>query len=276
LKVLKTLKNHILVFDAECPLCQAYSQGFIKAGMLEDNGREAYQHMNSEACILIDKNRARNEIALVNTKTGNVYYGVDSLFTVIANSFPFLKPVFAFSLFRWLMKKVYYFISYNRKVIIPSNSANDACVPDLNVKYRSAYILFTWLISSIILARYARLMVGVIPASEFFREFFVCGGQIFFQSVVIYFIARGRILDYLGNMMTISFAASLVLVVVMLVGKLLMITNPVVYATIFMSIAGLMLLEHMRRMKLLNISWLASLGWVTYRVIVLIIILWIQ
>lgn len=270
---MKKLSDHILIFDAECPICRAYSGAFIKTGMLDKNGRESYQETNSETCLLIDKERARNEIALVNKVTGEVYYGVDSLFTVIANSFPILKLLFAFTPFKWMAKKIYSFISYNRKVIIPVQNTNDTCVPDFNLNYRLAYLFFTWFLSSIILTVYARLMLGVVPGTELFREFFICGGQIFFQAVVIHFIARGRIMDYLGNMMTISFAASLLLLIVMAIGKLLLITSPWIYTGIFLLIAGLMLVEHIRRMKLLQVHWLASVGWVVYRIIVLLIIL---
>jgi hypothetical protein len=270
---LKKLNNHILIFDAECPMCRAYSGTFIKTGMLDKSGREAYQLMNEETCLLIDKDRARNEIALVNTATGEVEYGIDSLFKVMSNSFPFLKPVFSFSPFRWMVKKLYSFISYNRKVIVPGKNPDDTCIPDLNIKYRWVYIIFTWFVSSLILTRYAKLMVGVIPESEFFREFIVCGGQIFFQSIVISLLAKGKVLQYLGNMMTISFAASLLLVFVLVTGKIFSVTDPRVFACIFMFIAGLMLLEHIRRMKLLSIHWFASAGWVIYRIIVLIIIL---
>lgn len=267
------MKKYVLIFDAECPLCSAYSSAFVKAGMLDKDGREAYQQMSSQTCNLIDKDRARNEIALVNKATGSVYYGIDSIFNVIINSYPMLKPLFNFPAFRWIMKKIYFFISYNRKVIIPGKSMEDTCIPDLNIKYRWLYIVFTWVVSSYILTRYSVYLTGLIPASKFFREFIICGGQIVFQAVVIRFIAKGKILEYLGNMMTISFGASLLLILFTTIAGLLSITNPLIYAGFFMLVVASMLLEHTRRMKLIGISWMASVSWVVYRLIVLSIIL---
>ncbi|MES1226721.1 MAG: DUF393 domain-containing protein, partial [Bacteroidota bacterium] len=82
-----------------------------------------------------------------------------------------------------------------------------------------------------------------------------------------------KVWDYLGNMMTISFAASLVLFLFIGIGKLFSITLPFIYGAFFMLVVAAMFVEHLRRMKLLGISLFASVSWVIYRIIVLIIIL---
>ena len=272
---MKALKGYTLLFDAECPICRAYSGAFVQLGMLDTDGREPYQQMSTNTCTLIDKDRARNEIALVNNESGDVYYGIDSIFKILANSFPLFRPLFNLKPFRWIMKKVYFFIAYNRKVIIPGNIVKDTCVPDLNIKYRWLYLILTWIFTSYILTHYSTHLTGVIPPSKFFREFMICGGQIAFQAAIIRLIAKGKVLQYLGNMMTISFFASLLLLLFLVVGKMLMFSNPLMYAGFFMVVVGLMLLEHIRRMKLIEVHGFASASWVIYRIIVLIIILWI-
>lgn len=270
---MKTLSHHVLIFDNNCPLCKAYTGAFIKTGILDRQGREAYNSVAAYTCDLLDMNRARNEIALVNTKTGRVLYGVDSLFRILAHAFPVFAPLFRLSPFRWLMKKLYVFISYNRKVIIPSDATHDSCVPDFNLRYRRAYILFTWLATSALLTTYSHLLAGVLPPSRFFREFLVCGGQIIFQSCALYFINRNKITAYLGNMMTISFAGGLVLLLIMGIGRLCDLQSPVAYSALFVFTAALMLIEHWRRMRLLGIHWSASVSWMLYRVILLTVIL---
>ncbi len=270
---MKTLKNYTLVFDNACPMCTVYSKAFVKAKMLDESGRKSYQQMSNEISSSIDTDRAKNEIALVNTQTGEVFYGIDSIFKILANAFPIFGPLFNFQPFKWLMKKVYSFIAYNRKVIVPGNDKNDTCVPDVNLTYRWAYILIAWLLTSLILTHYSYHLIGLVPPTKFFREFIICGGQIIFQSGVIFLLAKNKILDYLGNMMTISFAGALLLVLFLFIGKIFGFRNPYLYAGVFMSVAGLMLLEHFRRVKLLGIHWSASAGWVIYRLIVLWIIL---
>jgi len=36
---MKTLANHIILYDEECPMCFAYTKAFIKLDMLPKNGR---------------------------------------------------------------------------------------------------------------------------------------------------------------------------------------------------------------------------------------------
>lgn len=270
---MKTLKNYRLIFDHACPLCRAYSGVFVKTKMLDESGREAYQQMSIQTSSCINRDRARNEIALVNNLTGEVVYGVDSIFKILAHAFPVFAPLFNFKPFHWLMKRVYSFISYNRKVIIPGNDKTDTCTPDVNLKYRWAYIIITWLITSWVLTHYSYHLIGLLSPSRFFREFIICGGQIVFQSGVIYLLSKSKIMEYLGNMMTISFAGAILLSLFLLAGKIMGLHTPFIYAGYFMIVVGLMLLEHFRRVKLLNINWSASAGWVLYRLLVLLIII---
>jgi len=93
---MKTLKNHVILFDSECPMCQVYTQAFVQSGMLEKDSRAAYQTKMETVCPVIDRQRAVNEIALVNTQNGEVTYGVESLFKVIGNAWPFFGPFLGF------------------------------------------------------------------------------------------------------------------------------------------------------------------------------------
>src|SRR4051812_5077979 len=137
---MKTLKNHTILYDAECPMCKLYTSGFAKTGMLEKQGVRPYQQMPGAFCPYVDQQRAVNEIALVDTITGEVTYGIHSLFKVLGNAIPVFKPLFALQPFVWLMTKFYAFISYNRKVIIPAAVSRDSAVlqPTFKLRYRLA------------------------------------------------------------------------------------------------------------------------------------------
>ena len=270
---MKTLKDHLILYDAECPMCSLYTDAFIKTGMLENAGRAAYQEMPETVCPYVDRQRAANEIALVNTQTGEVSYGIKSLFKVIANAFPVFKALFSFTPFIWLISKVYAFISYNRRVIIPADVRTESGIqPTFLLKYRLAYLLFTWVAVGFILTRYAHLLTGYVPLGNSYREYFICGGQIIFQGTIISIYAPAKRWEYLGNMMTISFAGALLLTPMLFVPGFLQ-TFPLVYPLYFMAIAGLMFLEHIRRTKLLHLGWLLTISWVTYRILILILIL---
>jgi predicted DCC family thiol-disulfide oxidoreductase YuxK len=271
---MKTLKDHIIFYDAACPMCGAYTSGFVKAGMLDENGREAYQSLSALQSDNIDRERAVNEIALLNTRTGAVSYGIDSLFKVLGHSFPVLRPLLRLKPFGWLMDKLYKFISFNRRVIMPATGRDcEMPAPARRRVYRIAWLVVTWFITASILAAYSHHLKGVIPASGFYREFLICGGQIFWQMAVLRLARKGSILDYLGNMMTISFAGGLLLLICSGLLQVSGVGEPLVFTMVFLLVAGGMLLEHGRRMRILGLGWIPTAGWVLYRLVVLAIIL---
>lgn len=269
---MKTLNHHVILFDNECPMCYAYTKAFVKVGMLPNNGREAYQNMPVEICPIVNQQRAANEIALVNTETGEVTYGIQSLFKIIGNALPIFKPLFGFGPFIWIMSKVYAFVSYNRKVIIPAEIKGNSLQPSFKIHYRIAYLALSWLATAYVLTSYAHLLTDFVPLGSHYREYFICGGQMIFQGIIISFYKKEKLWDYLGNMMTISFMGSLLLIPVIIVAQHFDL-NTILFILYFLMVAGLMLLEHIRRSKLLKLGWLMSITWIIYRLIVLGLIL---
>lgn len=271
---MKTLNKHVILYDAECPMCNTYTKAFVRAGMLDSDGRAPYQQTSPAICPNVDMHRAVNEIALVNTETGEVSYGISSLFKIIGHAIPLFKPLFSFRPFIWLMTKVYAFISYNRKVIVPANERTDksALQPDFSLTYRLLYLFITTMLVSLILSKYALLFQNIIPAGGTFRELLVCSGQIAFQGVIISIMNDKQKWEYLGNMMTISFAGALLLLPVLFISKWVALPETL-YVGYFLFIAGLMLFEHIRRTRLLQLTGIMTLGWVLYRLIILLIIL---
>ncbi|MES2455240.1 MAG: DUF393 domain-containing protein [Bacteroidota bacterium] len=273
---MKSLKNHMILYDADCPMCKLYTSGFAKTGMLEQQGVQPYQQMPAEICPYIDQQRAVNEIALVDRTSGEVTYGIHSLFKVLGNSMPVFKTLFACKPFIWIMTKVYAFISYNRKVIIPAAIAEDSTVlqPTFKLWYRLSYLTFTWFAASCILTAYVPLLKELMPVGGQYREYLICGGQIVWQAIMICLLAKDQKWTYLGNMMTISFAGALLLLPAMLLANHLDLPA-LFYAGYFLGVAGLMFLEHYRRMALLKLGIIPTLSWVLYRIVFLLIILFI-
>ena len=266
---MKIFKDYLILYDAECPMCTLYAQGLVKTGVFEDKGRTPYQQLAPNACPMVDRQRAVNEIALVNQQTGEVTYGIESLFMIFASVMPLFRPLFNFKPFIWLMKKIYAFFSYNRRVIIPSIGDVFQYQPTFQLNYRMAYLIFSWAVISYILTRYADLLIGVVPAGNIYREALICGGQIFFQAIIVSLVNKKEKWNYLGNMMTISFAGSLLLGFMLMLSGLIG-HHPLFYSLYFMLVAGLMFLEHIRRTKLLKIGWTLTITWALYRAALLI------
>ncbi|MBD0255333.1 MAG: DUF393 domain-containing protein [Cytophagales bacterium] len=272
---MRTLKEHVIIYDDQCPLCHLYTGAFVKTGMLEPGGRQAYTCLGPETAGLLDPERSRNEIPLVDLRTGTVVYGIDSIFKVVGHRFPALESLFRLRPFHWLARTAYAFVSYNRKVVIPGRvfEAEGACTPTFHLPWRLVYLGVAWLVSALVLTAYAARLVPLVPASSFGREFLVCGGQIVFQAGLAALLRRDRLVHYLGNMMTVSLAGSLLLLPVLALEAAGLVLPPLFYAAWFTGVVGLMFLEHVRRVKLLGIPAAATAGWVAYRLLLLVVIL---
>ncbi|MBJ2174926.1 DUF393 domain-containing protein [Aureibaculum sp. A20] len=269
-----TLKNYTLLYDDDCPLCKTYTSVFIKTKMLDRNGRQAYSSISQMEYGYIDLEKAKNQIALINHDDKTVLYGIDSLLKVIGYSFPFIEKIGQTSPIKWFLKKLYSFISYNRKVIIPIKKRDFQCMscePEFNIKYRIIYILFTTLITSLVLYQYSEQLF-FLPDSTIGRETVLAIVQIVFQSVFLLKINRNDLLNYIGNLMTVSLMGSLMLMPIIIINHFIMLPTLILLSWFGLT-ALLMFMEHYRRVNLLNLSTYLSYTWVLYRVIALLLIL---
>ena len=143
---MKPLKNKVIIYDDVCPLCKAYTEGFVQLGWLMPENRIGFAAANGDLLKKIDIERARHEIPLYDTMTGETLYGKDALFYIIGEQFPILKPLFNFQIFRGLIYFLYQIITYNRRIIAGSKSPKTGfdCAPDFNLKYRLVYIFIAF------------------------------------------------------------------------------------------------------------------------------------
>jgi len=273
---MKTLEKHTLIYDDECPMCDLYTRGFIKTKMMDANGRVAFSKISDELRQHINAKRACNEIALINHETGETTYGIQSLFTIIGNQSMLLKILFRWAPFAFVMKHIYGFISYNRKVIAPGKvfEANNSCTPQFNRGYRWAYIIFTWVVSSFIGQAYAKLLIDYIPPGNLSRAFLICGGQIIFQGGVVFLLRKEKTIHYIGNVMTITIAGAVLLLPAMIIHHFISMPSTF-YAGWFAIVVLAMFLEHIRRVHYLQLPVVVSFNWVMYRLLVLLIIFYL-
>jgi len=272
---METLNNHKLLVDADCPMCRMYGKGFEKAGWVDKETYSPYQNFAVSADLSIDMNKARNEIALVDTEHKVVRYGIDALKHIITNRFPTLNPVLAWKPVDFFLRKLYKFISFNRKVIAPSamKEGVKACVPDLNVKYRLLYIVFVAILSSFVLYQYTQPINAVVGwQNHLGREFMICAGQILWQIVFLKRLLKEKLLDYLGNMMTVSMIGTLLLLPMLLIKEVW----TFYYLIYFIVVVSFMLWEHFRRSKILKIGYYPTISWVIFRIVALAIIVFLN
>lgn len=138
---METLENKVIIYDDVCPLCKAYTAGFVKMGWLEK--RSGFTDATPEMLAKIDLDRARHEIPLYDSATGEVHYGLDALFLILGNKMPVFKPLFRSRVFRAVLYQFYQLITFNRRLIAgsPSPASGFDCAPDVNIFWRSVFLV---------------------------------------------------------------------------------------------------------------------------------------
>jgi hypothetical protein len=271
---MKTLENQTLLYDEDCPLCRVYTAGFITAGMLDKNGKKSYGMISEDEHDFVDLKRASNEIALVDNQNKTVIYGIDSLLKIIGHSFPKMEKVGNIKPIKFILRKGYSFISYNRKVIIPSKIKKEnklQCIPDFSINYRLLFIGFATLMTTFVLYHFSN-RISVLPKSTIGREFILATGQIIFQGLFLMKFDWKTILNYIGNLMTVSLMGSLLLIPILIVNSIFNIPELIILTWFGITVL-LMLIEHSRRIKMLELPLNLSITWIIYRIIALLFIL---
>jgi hypothetical protein len=246
---MKTLENQTLLYDEDCPLCRVYTSGFIKAGMLDKNGKKPYCQLSDEEQNFIDVKRASNEIALVDNENKTVIYGIDSLLKVIGFSFPWMEKIGNLKPIKFFLKKLYSFISYNRKVIIPSKIKKEIklqCVPNFNYKYRILYILFAIVTSSLLINK--------------FNDNFIFSKTLLFtivlfliQNILILKFSREIVINYLGNFATSILLGSFLLLPIIILKSFLNLQE-IIYQIYFYLILSITIIDIIRRIKIIKFN----------------------
>ena len=139
---MKTLAHKVIIYDDVCPLCKAYTEGFVNLGWLLPENRIGFSTASADLLAQIDIERARHEIPLFDTETGETLYGKEALFHILGAEFPVFKPLFRFTPFRGLIYVLYQIITYNRRIIVGTKTPKEGydCAPDFNAFYRWVYI----------------------------------------------------------------------------------------------------------------------------------------
>lgn len=265
---MKTLSDHTLIYDNDCPLCVGYTNAFVKTKMLGKNGRKAFGNLTEMDKDTIDINKAQNEIALVNTKTKEVIYGLDSLLAILGHSMPLIKTIGQLKPVHFLLTKLYKFISYNRKVIISTPIDNNAvgCIPGFNRTYRWLYIVFATVVSTTVLQAYSKLLPTIVSLDNHLWEFLMCGGQIVFQGLILLFFVKDKILSYIGNMITVSLIGSLLLMPILL-ASIIAVPGTIFLVGYFLLVVVFMVLLHQERVSNLQLPTYLTITWILYRLL---------
>lgn len=269
------LKNKNLLVDKNCPMCVFYGETFTRSGLISEQTVNPYQIIEKEKAKNINMDRAKSEIALYDLESKKTVYGIDAMIEIVSHNNFFFKALLKTKLIYWSLEKLYKFISYNRKIIFPTKHKNGerSCSPAFNFNYRLFYILTSTLVVGLILSSFVGLISSRVMINHHWSWEFIIGfGQILWQIPLILYLNKNKLIDYLGNMCTVSLIGSLALLPLVIINK---VTELSLYLNLvyFGIVVVFMLYDHIRRCKILELPHLVSASWVIYRVFILSIIL---
>ncbi len=192
--------NKVLIYDADCPLCRAYTKGLVVTGALPAEMRMPSTAINDQRIVdQLDPVRRRHEIPLLDLETGETQYGVDAILTVLGEGWPrFVRFVRDTALFE-IGRRFYAFVSYNRRVMFPVEPERWHIMdldPDLHLGYRTVFLVLL----------YAALAVGHLGAVGHFAglAMLTLAAQL---GLALTYILRhsgtrqtANVLDYLGHL----------------------------------------------------------------------------
>ncbi len=195
---MNTSNNLTLIYDDSCPLCHGYSNLFVKFNLI--GKRSKFSNLNHELLHTMDLQKCKNEIPLHNSNTNSFVYGIDALFMILGNRFGLLNILFKNKLFYFLIKKLYYFISFNRRVIAGSKPTpcEIDCTPDFNLKYRMLYLIFA----------------SCIGLNFFYQSHFLLFGIILSLVLILVSVFHQQSIEFLGHQFTVVLISSFVCFVV--------------------------------------------------------------
>jgi len=261
------MNNKILIYDDNCPLCRWYSSLFVKFGLLPENGRQPFSSIEPALFEIIDYDRSRNEIPLLDETSRKVFYGVDALLEILGQRSSLFKKVGKSKIIYWLLKKMYRFISYNRKVIVAKKCGNGAidCSPDLNLKYRIAFMSLCLVFNSILLFSLNNVIFTPIAASVLSLVKLQAAhfGLVASNCILALSLNKKKAVEYLGQISMLATLTILFLIPLMFIRQLLIL--PSWFSIIYMAATAIVIFkEYLRRMEYAGVltsnNWIAAIN----------------
>lgn len=246
------IDQYILVYDDKCPMCAAYTRLFVKTGILSNEGCQSFSTIDTGLFEKFDVERGKDEIPLVDTVSGKVYYGIDSLLEILNSKIPFIKSAGQFKPVYWFLKKLYKFISFNRKVIVAVKCSKGQfdCSPEFNYKWRSVFLMFFLCFNTLSLfpvQEYA-LVNSIFNDSSIGYIQLIHALLVSSNIILALTMSKPRAFEYLGQVNMLATIAIFFLLILACFNRF-MTANTIVNNLYLLALLVFILKEYKRRMK---------------------------
>ena len=259
------MKNRLLIYDDNCPLCQWYSAQFVKFGFLNKAGRVPFSSLEEKYLQRIDFDKSRNEIPLLDTETGEVIYGIDALLEILNSKIPLIKSIGKIKPMHWFLTKVYKFVSYNRKVIVAVRCGAGAidCAPDFNYFYRTLFMFLFLVVNTLLLFPLHKIILSPLPFYHISIWQLQAGhlALVTMNCLLSLRFTWQKMFDYLGQINMLALLTSLLLLPLFVLVKT-MGAHPLLITVWLIAVSLFIFKEYFRRMEFAGIipknEWVAS------------------
>ena len=191
--------------------------------MLGKDGRKAFSTASPELLRYIDRQRGVNEIPLIDNETHQVLYGIEALVAIIGQRCPFVRVLGKKQLVKWPLKKLYNFISYNRKVVVARKTHEGAidCTPDFNIFYRLLFMgVFLCFNTLMLFPVHASLLAKIPVFNLSLFEFHMAHvGIVCINCLLATKLSRKEAIEYLGQVNMLALITILLLLPLVLLNK---------------------------------------------------------
>jgi predicted DCC family thiol-disulfide oxidoreductase YuxK len=244
--------DKILLYDDYCPLCTWYSGLFVRSGLLKPGNRVAFSKADISVLTAIDIEKGKDEIPLFDPATRQTLYGIDSLLEILGQQCGSIKKAGNIKPVKWLLKRLYKFVSYNRKVIVARKCGPGTfdCSPGFNIPYRIIFILAFLLFNTFMLFPLHDHVFSHLSFYHLTITQLQCGhlALVGTNLLLAAFLSRRTAIEYLGQVAVLSLINILLLIIVLLFNLVLPVSEWVILFFL-VSITTLLIKEYRRRMK---------------------------
>jgi hypothetical protein len=156
----------------------------------------------------------------------------------------------------WLLRKLYSFISYNRKVIVAAKASpvKIDCSPSFNLFYRVLFLLVFLVANTFMIYPVHQHLLSKIPGYSLSVEqlFLLHGIMVAINCIVALFMPKQTAFEYLGQVNMLTLVTNLLLVPLLITDAYLNLHNWVNY--LYLALLTLVIFkEYFRRMDYANI-----------------------
>jgi len=170
--------------------------------------------------MLCGADKGKNEIPLVHFPSNKVFYGIDAMLMVLSQKMPIINAIGQFPPIKWLLKKLYKLVSFNRKVIVAQKCGKGQfdCSPEFNVRYRILFLAIFLVFNSAML--YPIHFVLLNRLSFYHLSFFELETAhllfVFCNCALSFFLPFERQLEYLGQVNMLALCTILLCIPVLI------------------------------------------------------------